>query len=147
MSRSIGFAESGAAGGRSVRVAALALLRNRRLLMVMVAGNRATTLRFPSGTVEEGESPRDALLRGCREELAVELDPTSVSDLFTVLAHAHEAEGRMLSMTVYSADTRDQPHASGDGDSLYWASSADVSRCSPAGVDALARLTELDLID
>lgn len=132
--------------GRSFRVAALALLRDSRVLMVARRGE--DLLNLPAGTIDDEESPRDALVRMCREELAIEIDRTTVSDKFTVLVPARgELQGRMLSMTVYSADTDDEPRACGDVAAVYWATSADASRCAPEGADALAGLAHSSLID
>jgi 8-oxo-dGTP diphosphatase len=141
------YEDAGASGpGRPPRVAALALCRDRRLLLVALHGRR--TLSLPSASVADGEPPRHALVRGCREELGVRIDRTSISDLFTVLgSDADDEAGPLVSMTVYSADTTDEPGPAGGADALVWASAADAGRCTTVGADIMRRLAQLDLID
>ncbi len=56
---------------RAVDVVAAALIRDGRVL----AARRVTPpgWEFPGGKVESGESPQQALVRECREELAIEI--------------------------------------------------------------------------
>ncbi|WP_227497046.1 NUDIX domain-containing protein [Planctomonas psychrotolerans] len=132
--------------GRPPRVAALTLFRNRRLLLVAL--HDRTTLTLPSASIADGEPPRHALVRGCREELGVEIERTSIGDLFTVLGSDDDDEdGPVISMTVYSGDTADEPQPVGRADGLVWVSSADADRCTSVGADILKRLVQLDLID
>ncbi|MFT2690038.1 NUDIX hydrolase [Clavibacter zhangzhiyongii] len=135
---------------RPLRVAALALVRNRRVLMVRVEGQ--DVLYLPGGKIEPGEGARQALVREAAEEVGLEIDPASIEDLFTVLEEAHGAHaGRMVSMTVYRAEpragTRQEPVASGEVAEVELVGSADADRCPPAGRAALERLVALRLID
>ncbi|MBM7024675.1 NUDIX hydrolase [Clavibacter zhangzhiyongii] len=135
---------------RPLRVAALALVRDRRVLMVRVAGQ--DVLYLPGGKIEPGEGARQALVRESAEEVGLEIDPASIEDLFTVLEEAHGAHaGRMVSMTVYRAEpragTRQEPVASGEVAEVELVGSADADRCPPAGRAALERLVALRLID
>jgi 8-oxo-dGTP pyrophosphatase MutT (NUDIX family) len=127
-------------------VSALALVRDRRLLMVTARGR--DVLYLPGGKVEPGESGVDALIREAREEVSVGLDPASVRELFTVSEQAHgEPEGRLVEMTMFSATTSDEPRASAEVGSLSWVTTADAARCPPAGVATLRRMSSLGLID
>jgi ADP-ribose pyrophosphatase YjhB (NUDIX family) len=135
---------------RPLRVAALALVRDRRVLMVRVEGQ--DVLYLPGGKIEPGEGARQALVREAAEEVGLEIDPASIEDLFTVLEDAHGAHaGRMVSMTVYRAEpragTRQEPVASGEVAEVELVGSADADRCPPAGRAALERLVALRLID
>ncbi|QOD44250.1 NUDIX hydrolase [Clavibacter zhangzhiyongii] len=135
---------------RPLRVAALALVRDRRVLMVRVEGQ--DVLYLPGGKIEPGEGARQALVREAAEEVGLEIDPASIEDLFTVLEEAHGAHaGRMVSMTVYRAEpragTRHEPVASGEVAEVELVTSADADRCPPAGRAALERLVALRLID
>jgi 8-oxo-dGTP diphosphatase len=134
---------------RPLRVSALALIRDRRVLMVRVEGH--DVLYLPGGKIEPGEGARHALMREAAEEVGLDIDPASIEDLFTVLAAAHGAHaGRMVSMTVYRAEPRDPaqlPVASGEVAEIGFVGSADAGRCPPAGQEALERLVALRLID
>ena len=127
-------------------VSALALIHDRRLLMVTARGR--DVLYLPGGKREPGESGVEALRRESREEVAVDLDPASIVELFTVREQAHgEPHGRVVAMTVFRATTPDEPCASNEVGSLSWVTTADAGRCPPAGVETLRRLGELGLID
>ncbi|MFS4505553.1 NUDIX hydrolase [Clavibacter sp. Sh2141] len=135
---------------RPLRVSALALIRDRRVLMVRVEGQ--DVLYLPGGKIEPGEGARQALVREASEEVGLDLDPASIEDLFTVLEDAHGAHaGRLVSMTVYRAEpragTRQEPVASGEVAEVELVGSADADRCPPAGRAALERLVALRLID
>jgi 8-oxo-dGTP diphosphatase len=134
---------------RPLRVSALALIRDRRVLMVRVEGH--DVLYLPGGKIEPGEGARQALVREAAEEVDLDIDPASIEDLFTVLAEAHGAHaGRMVSMTVYRGEPRDPaqlPVPSGEVAEIGFVGSADADRCPPAGQAALERLVALRLID
>lgn len=127
-------------------VSALALVRDGRLLMVTARGR--DVLYLPGGKVEPGESGTDALVREAREEVALTLDPAGVQPLFTVSEQAHgEPDGRLVEMTLYSAETDEEPRPSSEIGSLAWVTTADADRCPPAGVETLRRMSFLGVID
>lgn len=129
----------------TIHVAALALIHDRRVLMVTARGR--DVLYLPGGKLDPGETPVEALVRESREEIAVELDGPSIRSLFTVTTQAHgEPVGRMVTMTLFAATTPDTPTPSSEVDSLHWVTTADTPRCPPAGVETLARLHALNLI-
>ncbi|MCU1479554.1 MAG: pyrophosphohydrolase [Subtercola sp.] len=129
-----------------IRVAALVLIRDQRLLMVTARGR--DVLFLPGGKIDPGETAAEAVVRESREEVAVELDEQSIRSLFTVLVQAHgEPQGRMVEMTLFEATTADDPTPSAEVDAVHWVTSADAFRCPPAGVETLRQLVELGLID
>ncbi|WP_209559407.1 NUDIX domain-containing protein [Frigoribacterium sp. PvP032] len=130
-------------------VSALVLVRDRRLLMVTARGR--DVLYLPGGKQETGETGEDALVRETREEVGLELDPTSLRELGSVRTQAHgEPEGREVHMRLWTAaptDPRAEPTPSGEIGALHWATSGDAHRCPPAGVETLRLAVELDLVD
>ncbi|GAA0964343.1 NUDIX hydrolase [Frigoribacterium faeni] len=130
-------------------VSALALIRDRRLLMV--TARERDVLYLPGGKLEPGESPVAALIRESREEVAVRLDPATVVELFTVRTQAHgEPDGQEVHMTLFAAEPADdspEPRASSEVGELHWVTSADAVRCPPAGVATLQGLRDRGLID
>jgi 8-oxo-dGTP diphosphatase len=130
----------------TILVAAVALVRDRRVLMVTARGR--DVLYMPGGKIDPGETAHDAAVREAREEVSIELDAASVAELFTVTVQAHgEPDGRLVEMRVFSGSTLDDPVASAEVDAVHWVTTADAHRCPPAGRETLARLAALDLID
>jgi 8-oxo-dGTP diphosphatase len=129
-----------------ILVAAIALIRDRRLLMVTARGRDVWYL--PGGKIDPGESEADAAAREAEEEIAVRLDPAALVPLFTLLIQAHgEPEGRLVRMSVFGAETAAEPTASAEVSAVHWAGSGDEAHCPPAGVEVLRRLHAADLID
>jgi 8-oxo-dGTP pyrophosphatase MutT (NUDIX family) len=129
-----------------ILVAAVALLRDRHVLMVRARGR--DVLYMPGGKIDEGESPADAAAREAREEVAVGLVPGSVSELFTVVTQAHgEPDGRLVRMVVFGGDADAEPSPSAEVSEVHWVTTADSDRCPPAGAEVLRRLAVLGLID
>ncbi|ARC55559.1 putative 8-oxo-dGTP diphosphatase 1 [Frondihabitans sp. 762G35] len=127
-------------------VSALALVRDRCLLMVTARGR--DVLYLPGGKVEPGESARDAMVREALEEVSLRLDPGSVHELFTVTEQAHgEPEGRLVAMTLFAASSPDEPQPAAEVGSLTWVTTRDAHRCPPAGVKTLREMYARDLID
>ena len=127
-------------------VAAIALVRDRRVLMV-TARDR-DVYYMPGGKIDEGESPAEAAAREACEEVALELDPGALDELFEVVVQAHgEPDGRLVRMRVFKAETDATPAASAEVGSLHWVTTADTDRCPPAGAEVLRRLAASGVID
>lgn len=125
-------------------VSAVAVLRNRRVLMVTARGR--DVLYLPGGKVDPGETSAQAADREAREELGA--STLGLRELFTIRTQAHgEPEGREVWMTVFAAELDREPRPSGEIDSLHWIDGKDAHRCPPAGVATLEHLRALGLID
>lgn len=130
----------------TIVVSALALVRDRRLLMVTARGR--DVLYLPGGKRELGETGEQAAIREALEEVSLRLDPPTVSELFTVTTQAHgEPDGRDVAMTLYTAETADDPVPSSEVSSISWVTTADRALCPPAGRQTLDRMSFLGLID
>lgn len=129
-----------------ILVAALALVRDRRVLMVTARAR--DVLYMPGGKIDPGETPAAAAIRESLEEVDVRLDPESVRELFTVVTQAHgEPDGRLVRMVVFAGDTDDDPRPSSEIDAIHWVDSRAADRCPPAGRATLSHLVSLNLID
>lgn len=130
----------------AIKVAAIALLRGRRVLMVTARGREV--IYMPGGKIDAGESAAEAAAREAHEEVSLRLDPAALNELFTVHTQAHgEPAGRLVSMSVFLAQTDAEPAASAEVDAIHWADSRDLHRCPPAGAEVVRRLVALGLID
>lgn len=73
---------------RELDVVAALLVRNGRFLICQRPADkeRALEWEFPGGKIEPGESPQEALVRECAEELAVEI---AVGGLYAETTHSY----------------------------------------------------------
>ena len=125
-----------------LHVAAIALVRDRRVLMVTARDRDVHYM--PGGKIDPGETPAEAAAREAHEEVGVELDPAALAEAFTVRELAHgQAEGQH----VFLAETDAAPAPSGEVGAVHWVGTADAHRCPPAGVEVLRRLAASGLID
>ncbi len=120
--------------------AAVVIERGRVLLTQRKRGSHLEGLwEFPGGKVEDGEDPRDALVRELREELGVDAD---VGDIVEVTFHRYETKSVLL--LFYAASLRagsPEPRAI-DVAAFEWAdaSGLDPARFPPADVSVLAKV-------
>lgn len=129
-----------------IPVAAIALIRDRRLLMVTARDRDVWYL--PGGKIDPGETEADAAAREAEEEVGVRVDPADLDPLFTLLTQAHgEPRGRLVRMSVFGAASAEEPVPGNEVSAVHWATSSDESRCPPAGVEVLRRLHAAALID
>ncbi|MGK9147971.1 NUDIX domain-containing protein [Plantibacter flavus] len=129
-----------------ILVSAVAVIRDRRVLMVTARGR--DVLYMPGGKIDAGETPPEAAVREASEEVALALDAAAVELLFTVVTQAHgEPDGRLVRMHVFAASTDAEPRPSAEVSAVHWVGTESLDRCPPAGREVLERLAALGLID
>ncbi|MFF2277962.1 NUDIX domain-containing protein [Agromyces sp. NPDC058126] len=127
-------------------VSAIALVRDRRVLMVTARDREVYYM--PGGKIDPGESAAQAAAREAYEEVALELDPDALDELFEVVTQAHgEPDGRLVRMRVFRAETDASPRASAEVGALHWVTTSELDRCPPAGAEVLRRLAASGVID
>ena len=94
---------------------------------------------FPGGKVESHESPRGALVREIREELALELDP---AQLFPSV-FAEESGARHIVLFLYTSRQKVTAPRAVDGQRWGWFDKAEAGELAlaPMDRDLLARLS------
>ena len=106
---------------------ALILVRDRRQLVARTAGK--TAFFTPGGKREAGESDEEALVRECKEELAVDIATETMAPYGVFQAQAFgKPEGTMVRMTCYTADYTGELTASSEIEELVRVSAAKPTR-------------------
>ncbi len=118
------------------KVAAIVLIeQDGRVLLTRRAWNPAKgKWTLPGGFVDCGEDPRDAVVRECREETGLQVEVTSLFDLYYGKAHVEGAEivivyrGCLTGGTATAGDDVDKVayFAPGDLPELAFPSTADI---------------------
>lgn len=91
---------------------ALIEIRDRKVLVALSKGKDKWYV--PGGKREAGETDQQALVREVREELGVELDPTSITYFNSYEAQAHgKPEGTIVRLTCYTGSllSTPEPHS------------------------------------
>ncbi|MCR6487262.1 NUDIX domain-containing protein [Amycolatopsis sp. OK19-0408] len=99
---------------------------------VLVARSRGKDKFYlPGGKREPGEADVETLVREVREELAVEILPSTAKPAGTFEGQAHgHAEGTVVRTTAYMADFAGTPSASSEIEEIAWLTYADRPRVS-----------------
>ena len=101
---------------------------------------RALLWEFVGGKVEPGETKEQALIRECREELAVGL---SVGDVFTEVVH--EYPDITIHLTLFNAVIADGIPQKLEHNDIRWISPAEIPLYvfCPADTEILIKITEV----
>ncbi|SFW64542.1 NUDIX hydrolase [Amycolatopsis australiensis] len=99
---------------------------------VLVARSRGKDKFYlPGGKREPGETDAETLVREIREELAVEITPSTIRPAGTFEGQAHgKAEGTLVRTAAYSAEYRGTLEASSEIEEIAWLGYADRPRVS-----------------
>ena len=98
---------------------------------------RALMWEFPGGKVEAGESPQDALIRECMEELDITLD---VKGLFMQVTH--EYPDILIRLSLYEAVIASGELLRKEHEALCWILPREIPDCEfcPADKDIIDRI-------
>ncbi len=125
---------------------ALIELRHRKVLETKSKGK--DTWYIPGGKREGAESDTDALVREIKEELSVDIDPSSIVHYGTFEAQAHgKPEGTMVRMTCYLAKFSGELTRSAEVEMMDWFDYSRKDLTSPVDQLIFDDLKEKDLID
>jgi 8-oxo-dGTP pyrophosphatase MutT (NUDIX family) len=128
-----------------IRTAALAYVRDRRLLQTRPAGK--DVFYMAGGKIDPGETPLDALHREVREELGVGVIDVSELGVFQAEAFGHS---QRLHMTCYLAAVLGEPRPASEIAELRYftvGEYAAMRHVAPGSMLVFRRLHELNLID
>ncbi len=127
----------------TVVVAAAIVVEHERVLITQrKRGSHLEGLwEFPGGKVEDGEDPKQALVREMREELGLDV---IVGDVVDVTFHRYEAKSVLLLFYAAMRSTAAKPRAL-DVAAFEWASAAelDPARFPAADVAVLDKVRRL----
>ncbi len=101
---------------------------------------RGLLWEFVGGKVEPGETKEQALIRECREELAVTLD---VGDVFMEVVH--EYPDITITLTLFNATIAEGVPQKLEHNDIRWITTAEIPQYDfcPADTEILKRLIEL----
>ncbi len=103
---------------------------------------RGLLWEFVGGKVEKGETPEDALVRECEEELAIKV---RVNDVFADLTH--EYPDMTVRLTLFNCEIESGEPQLLEHAEIKWMTPAETDdyEFCPADEDILKKLKELDL--
>ncbi|QIS12985.1 MULTISPECIES: NUDIX hydrolase [Nocardia] len=130
-----------------IRTAALAHVRNRRLLQARSIGK--PVFYMAGGKIDAGETPELALRREVREELGVGILAFDRLGVFEAQAYGH-APGTQLHMTCFTAELDGDPRPSAEIAELRYFTGgeyAGMDHVAPGSMLVFRKLHELGLID
>ena len=125
-----------------VEVVAALVWANNKLMICQRPANKAQPLlwEFVGGKVELGETKQEALMRECREELAIELD---VGDEFMSVMHKYPDTN--IHLTLFSATIKNGVPEKLEHNDIKWIVKDDVCKYEfcPADAEILKQIVKL----
>ena len=125
-----------------VEVVAALIWDNNKFMICQRPANKARALlwEFVGGKVEEGESKEQALIRECREELAITID---VSDVFMEVTHTYP--DITVHLTLFNATIKKGTPQMLEHNDIKWIAPNDIPSYDfcPADEEILQRIREI----
>ena len=126
---------------KTVEVVAALLRRESHFFICQRPANKARPLQweFPGGKIEPGESPCEALIRECREELAIEID---VGDLFAETSYSYP--DLKIRLRLYNATIAEGKPQKLEHHDMRWITPRELPNYTfcPADLDFVQRLAK-----
>jgi len=120
---------------RIIRKIGLALFQDKKIIMLRDNRNDEV-FYFAGGTVEEGETDTECLVREVEEELAVAVDPDSLEFLAQFEAPAHGKENTIVQIRLYTGKITGTPQPSQEiVEIAFFDSSVDPKHLSALALD------------
>ena len=117
------------------------IIKDRKVLMCRSHGKELYYL--PGGKLEAGETEIDAIIRECKEEINIDLLPSSIEKFCRFEADAYGfPEPRTVVMNCYNFNYTGEISAQAEIDDIFWAGPEDAHKLAPA---AKVLLEMLDL--
>jgi len=123
---------------------ALLCIRDRKVLMARSKGKEH--FYMPGGKRDEGETDIECLVRECREELGVEVDPKSAF-LYGVFSSFSYVDKPLAKLTMYQANFKGTLTPTSEIESIDWMSYKDREKAIGSGRILLDELYWKGLID
>ena len=121
-------------------------IKDRKILSTLSKGK--DTFYIPGGKRENLESDIETLIREIKEELSVDINPSTIKLFGVFEAQAHgKAEGIIVKMTCYTADYIGKLKASSEIDKFVWLTTKDMESISPVDKLIFADLKNKGLIN
>ena len=119
-------------------VVAGVIVKDGKILMCRSRANKHYYL--PGGKLEVGELEEDAIMRECKEEISIDLIPSTIKKIDCFEAEAYGfAEPRIVVMNCYSFDYNGEIKASAEIEDIFWAGLDDMDKLAPAAQLLLRR--------
>lgn len=103
--------------------------RDQKVLLVRVRRN--THWYLPGGKIEPGESPEQALKRELKEELSIDIDPSTIRFEFSVSGPAY-AEDAEVELLCFSASWHGDIKTCGEITEVGWLDTTHYDLLAPA---------------
>ena len=133
----------------TIHKAAGVLIKDRKLLVERSEGKEHFIA--PGGSVEEGESVPEALVRELMEEFQVTVKESDISFMETFYAEAAGRPGEFLRMDVYMvAEWEGEPTPDNEVEEIAWVTSDNPNNLTIGSIfehDVIPLLKERDLIN
>ena len=100
---------------------------------------------LPGGKINPSESLEEALIRECKEEITIDIIPSSIKLVTRFEAEAYGfQEPRIVIMNCFIFDYLGRIQAAAEIDDIFWAGMEDLEKLAPAGKVLMKKRFMLD---